>query len=38
MAGQKASGNVRKLDGNELDQEEQKKKTKERGQGFGMGM
>jgi Relaxase/Mobilisation nuclease domain len=30
MAGQKTSGNVRKLDGNELDQEEQKKRSKER--------
>lgn len=37
MAGQKSSGHDRKLDGNELDQEEQKK-DKERGRGFGMGM
>lgn len=39
MAGQKASGSVRKLDGSELDQEEQKKeKKRKRGRGFGMGM
>ncbi len=31
MAGQKASGHVRKLDGSELEQKEQKKKGKERG-------